>query len=207
MNVVRMGEGAWSFWEPEEHVYDFSLFDRALELCTKHGLKAIMGTPTYTPPAWLTERYPEVLRASYDGKRLTHGSRRHYNYTSPIYWKKSEEITTALAGHYHDHPGVIGWQIDNELNCHVADSFAPSDHLSFRSWCKERYGTLAKLNEAWGTAFWSQTYTDWEQIWLPRPTATYQNPTLLLDFYRFNSDLTIRFAARQYQLLKSIAPH
>jgi beta-galactosidase len=207
MNVVRMGEGAWSFWEPEEHVYDFSLFDRALELCTKHGLKAIMGTPTYTPPAWLTERYPEVLRASYDGKRLTHGSRRHYNYTSPIYWKKSEEITTALAGHYHDHPGVIGWQIDNELNCHVADSFAPSDHLSFRSWCKERYGTLEKLNEAWGTAFWSQTYTDWEQIWLPRPTATYQNPTLLLDFYRFNSDLTIRFAARQYQLLKSIAPH
>ena len=42
--------------------YDFSLFDRALELCQKHELKAIMGTPTYTPPAWLTERYPEVLR-------------------------------------------------------------------------------------------------------------------------------------------------
>jgi beta-galactosidase len=206
MNVVRMGEGAWSFWEPEENVYDFSLFDRALALCTKHGLKAIMGTPTYTPPAWLTERYPEVLRASFDGKRLTHGSRRHYNYTSPIYWKKSEEIVSALAGHYHDHPAVIGWQIDNELNCHVDDSFAPTDHLAFRSWCKERYGTLQKLNEAWGTAFWSQTYSDWEQIWLPRPTATYQNPTLLLDFYRFSSDITIRFAAMQFQILKSIAP-
>ncbi len=206
MNVVRMGEGAWSVWEPEEHTYDFSLFDRALELCSKHGLKAILGTPTYTPPAWLTEGYPEVLRASYSGKRLTHGSRRHYNYTSPTYWKKTQEIVTALAGHYRDHPGVIGWQIDNELNCHVDDSFADSDHLAFRSWCKDRYGTLQKLNEAWGTAFWSQTYTDWNQIWLPRPTATYQNPTLLLDFYRFNSDSTIRFAAMQYQLLKSIAP-
>jgi beta-galactosidase len=206
MNVVRMGEGAWSFWEPEEHVYDFSLFDRALELCNRHGLKAIMGTPTYTPPAWLTERYPEVLRVSFDGKRLTHGSRRHYNYTSPIYWKKSEEIVRALAGHYHEHPAVIGWQIDNELNCHVDDSFAPSDHLAFRSWCKERYGTLQRLNQAWGTAFWSQTYTDWEQIWLPRPTATYQNPTLLLDFYRFSSDITIRFAAMQHQILKSVAP-
>ena len=206
MNVVRMGEGAWSFWEPKEHVYEFSLFDRALELCSKHGLKAIMGTPTYTPPAWLTERYPEVLRASFGGERLTHGSRRHYNYTSAVYLKKSEEIITALARHYHDHPTVIGWQIDNELNCHVDDSFAESDHLAFRSWCQERYGTLEKLNQAWGTAFWSQTYTDWAQIWLPRPTATYQNPTLLLDFYRFNSDITIRFAALQYQLLKSIAP-
>jgi beta-galactosidase len=206
MNVVRMGEGAWSFWEPAEGQYDYSLFDRALELCRKHQLKVIMGTPTYTPPAWLTERYPEVLRVSFDGKRLTHGSRRHYNYTSPVYWKKSEQIVKALGEHYRDHPAVIGWQIDNELNCHLDVSFSESDHRAFRSWCRERYGTLEKLNRAWGTAFWSQTYTDWEQIWLPRPTATYQNPALLLDFYRFNSDITIRFAAMQYQLLKSIAP-
>ena len=82
MNVVRMGEGAWSVWEPDEGRYDFALFDRALELCQKHGLKAIMGTPTYTPPAWLTERYPEVLRTSFEGTLLRHGSRRHYNYTS-----------------------------------------------------------------------------------------------------------------------------
>src|SRR3984893_4295136 len=207
MNVVRMGEGAWSFWEPEEGLYSFSLFDRALELCQKHELKAIMGTPTYAPPAWLTERYPEVLRVSFDGKRLMHGSRRHYNYTSSIYWKKSEEIVTTLAEHYKAHPAVIGWQIDNEFNCHVDVSFAESDHQAFRSWCKDRYGSLQKLNQAWGTAFWSQTYTEWEEIWLPRPTATYQNPTLLLDFYRFNSDVTVQFAAMQYRLLKSIAPH
>jgi beta-galactosidase len=206
MNVVRMGEGAWSSWEPEEYLYDFSLFDRALDLCAKHGLKAIMGTPTYTPPAWLTERYPEVLRTSFTGIPMRHGSRRHYNYTSSIYWKKSEEIIAALAKHYRQHPMVIGWQIDNEFNCHVNDSFAESDHLAFRAWCQERYGTLQNLNQAWGTAFWSQTYTDWKEIWLPRPTATYQNPTLLLDFYRFTSEVTIRFATMQYQLLKSLAP-
>ena len=87
MNVVRMGEGAWSVWEPEEGRYEFSLFDRALELCQKRGLKAIMGTPTYTPPAWLTEGHPEVLRVSF-GEAPPHGSRRHYNYTSPIYQTK-----------------------------------------------------------------------------------------------------------------------
>jgi beta-galactosidase len=207
MNVVRMGEGAWSIWEPEEGYYDFALFDRALELCQKHGLKAIMGTPTYTPPAWLTERYPEVLRVSFAGTRLTHGSRRHYNYTSPIYRQKSQAITEALAEHYRAHPVVIGWQIDNELNCHLDVSFAPSDHEAFRAWCQERYGTLDALNQAWGTAFWSQTYTAWDQVWLPRPTVTYQNPSLLLDFYRFTSDMTIRFGAMQLQIIKRIAPH
>jgi beta-galactosidase len=207
MNVVRMGEGAWSIWEPEEGRYDFAMFDRALELCQKHGISAIMGTPTYTPPAWLTERYPEVLRATFDGDRLVHGSRRHYNYTSPVYRTKSEAITEALARHYRDHPTVIGWQIDNELNCHLDVSFAESDHQAFRGWCRERYGTLDALNHAWGTAFWSQTYTDWDQVWLPRKTVTYHNPSLLLDFYRFTSDMTIRFGARQYQIIKTIAPH
>ena len=207
MNVVRMGEGAWSVWEPEEGRYDFALFDRALELCQKHGLKAIMGTPTYTPPAWLTERYPEVLRASLDGTLLRHGSRRHYNYTSPVYREKSRAITEVLASHYRDHPVVIGWQIDNELNCHLDVSFAESDHEAFRAWCQERYVTLDALNSAWGTAFWSQTYSAWEQVWLPRPTVTYQNPSLLLDFYRFTSDMTILFGAMQYEILKRIAPH
>jgi beta-galactosidase len=207
MNVVRMGEGAWSVWEPEEGRYDFAMFDRALELCQKHGLSAIMGTPTYAPPAWLTERHPEVLRTSFEGDRLVHGSRRHYNYTSPVYRAKSEAITEALARHYRDHPMVIGWQIDNELNCHLDVSFAESDHQAFRVWCRERYGTLEALNQAWGTAFWSQTYIDWEQVWLPRKTVTYQNPSLLLDFYRFTSDMTIRFGAKQYQIIKAIAPH
>jgi len=207
MNVVRMGEGAWSIWEPEEGRYDFALFDRALDLCQNHGLKAIMGTPTYTPPAWLTERYPEVSRLSFEGTRLMHGSRRAYNYTSPVYQNKARAIIEALAQHYQHHPAVIGWQIDNELNCHLDASFAASDHAAFRAWCQERYATLEALNQAWGTIFWSQIYTSWDEIWLPRPTVTYQNPSLLLDFYRFTSDMTIQFGAMQRAIIKRIAPH
>jgi beta-galactosidase len=207
MNVVRMGEGAWSFWEPEEGRFDFSLFDRALGLCEKFNLKAILGTPTYAPPAWLTERYPEVVRTDFRGQPMRHGSRRHYNYTSPVYIEKCRQIVAQLAEHYKQHQAVIGWQIDNELNCHVNVSFAASDHEAFRLWCRERYKTLDSLNQAWGTVFWSQTYTDWTQIWLPRPTATYQNPSLLLDFFRFTSEMTVQFAVMQSEILRSIAPH
>lgn len=205
--VVRMGETAWSVMEPEEGRYDFSLFDRAANGAASHGLKIIMGTPTYAPPAWLTQKYPESLRVDFRGQTMAHGSRRHYNYTSPKYLELCAGIVTAMAEHYKDHPAVIGWQIDNELNCHSDASFSASDREAFREWCKTKYGSLDKLNDSWGTAFWAQTYSDWSQVSLPQPTVTYHNPSHLLDFYRFTSDSAVSFAERQYRILKAIAPH
>jgi beta-galactosidase len=205
-NVVRMGESAWSVWEPEDGAFSFELFDAAIELCQKYNLKVILGTPTYAPPAWLTSRYPEVLRKDFNGTVMEHGSRRHYNYTSGIYLELCHRIVNALAGHYKDNITVIGWQIDNELNCHMDVSYADSDHDAFREWCRVKYKTLEALNLSWGTAFWSQTYDDWNQVFLPRPTVTYHNPSQLLDFYLFTSDTVIAFTENQSSILKNIAP-
>lgn len=206
-NVVRMAETAWNILEPEEGVYSFELFDDAISLCEKYGLKVIMSTPTYAPPAWLTSKYPEVLRRTFDGVVMQHGSRRHYNYTSEIYHTLSKKIVLALVEHYKDFSSVIGWQIDNEFNCHMDVSFADSDHVAFRDWCKNKYKTLDVLNHAWGTAFWAQTYTAWEQVFLPRPTPTFHNPGYLLDFYRFTSDITVAYGKMQFDILKAHAPH
>jgi beta-galactosidase len=202
-NFVRMGEGAWSYWEPTEGHFQFDLFDRVLDLCAKRGIKAILGTPTYACPAWVANNYPEVLRWNFDRTPMKHGSRRNLNYTSPKMLDLSDRICTALADHYNNHPQVIGWQLDNEFNCHMDVSYAPSDTLAFRQWCRDKYKTLDSLNEAWGTRFWSQTYSDWDQIDLPHPTPTYQNPTALLDESRFISDIVIRFAHRQAQILRA----
>lgn len=202
MNVIRMGEGAWHLWEPEEGRYEFALFDRAIELATKHDLKVILGTPTYTPPAWLTSSYPEVLRVAFDGTVMHHGSRRHYNYTAPKYLELCHGVVTALAAHYGHDKRVIGWQIDNELNCHMNVSFAKSDDAAFQVWCEQQYGTLEALNTAWGTSFWAQHYSDWSQVHLPRPTSAYHNPGHLLDFYRFTSFATVEFSSLQYKILQ-----
>ncbi|MGB8451581.1 MAG: beta-galactosidase [Anaerocolumna sp.] len=204
-NVVRMGESAWSVWEPEDGIFSFELFDTAIELCQKHNLKVILGTPTYSPPAWLTSRYPEVLRKDFNGTVMQHGSRRHYNYTSGIYLKLCQRIVSTLAEHYKNNTTVIGWQIDNEMNCHMDVSFADCDHAAFREWCKAKYKSLEALNFSWGTSFWSQTYNDWNQVFLPRPTVTYHNPSQRLDFYLFTSDTAISFAVNQSSILKNIA--
>jgi beta-galactosidase len=150
--------------------------------------------------------YPEVLRWDFHRRPLAHGSRRNLNYTSPKYLQLSDRITTALAEHYRNHPAVFAWQLDNEFNCHSSTSYAPSDAEAFRVWCRQKYGSIDALNDAWGTRFWSQVYDRFAQIDLPHPSATYLNPTHLLDESRFISDCVVRFARRQAEILRRANP-
>ena len=206
--VIRVSEFAWTIFEPEDGRFTFDLFDRALDAAHRYGLKVIMGTPTATPPAWLTHRYPEVLNARQNGDLLHHGERRHYNYSSPVYRFYCERIVRKMAEHYRDHRAVVGWQIDNELNCGVNAFYSEADHIAFRSWAMDTYGTLDKLNEAWGTVFWNQTYTAWEQVYLTRLTPSNSpNPHKLLDEKRFISHITIDFARVQADVLRECAPN
>jgi beta-galactosidase len=174
-----------------------------IDLCRRHGIKVILGTPTYCAPAWVSHQYPEVLRWNVERQPMRHGSRRNLNYTSPKYLELSDRICAALADHYKDDEQVIGWQLDNEFNCHMDVSYAPCDTAAFRAWLKERYRSIERLNQAWGTAFWSQTYDAWEQVDLPGPTPTYANPHQLLDETRFISDCVVRFAKRQADILRA----
>jgi len=207
IRYVRMGEFAWTLMEPREGEYDFSLFDRAMDAAHRHGLKVVFGTPTATPPVWLTQAHPEILNASRDGVVFRHGMRRHYNYTSPAYLEYTEKIVSAMASHFKDHPALWAWQIDNELNCEISVYYAESDHKAFREWCRKKYGTLDALNEAWGTVFWNQIYTDWEDVSLPLPTVTgVMNPHQGLDMRRFISDVTLAYAKLQSDVLRRIAP-
>lgn len=205
-DYIRIGEGAWAYFEPEEGKYQFEVFDHILTLCRKHDLRVVFGTPTYCAPAWVARKYPEVLRENFNRIPMEHGSRRNFNYTSAKYLELSDKICTALAEHYKKERLIIAWQLDNEFNCHMDVSYAASDEAAFRVWLKARYGSIAKLNAAWGTAFWSQTYNEFAQVRLPHPTPTYQNPTHLLDEARFISDTVVAFAKRQSAILKKANP-
>lgn len=203
IEVVRVAEFAWSLTEPEEGRFTFCFFDRFLDLCQEKGMKVIFGTPTAAPPAWLTKKYPEVLNAHPDGKRLEHGGRRHYNYNSPVYREKTALIVEKLAEHFGGHPAIIGWQIDNELNCEMDEFYSEADHCAFRIFLQDKYRTLEELNRAWGTVFWNQTYTDWEEIILPKRTRSGNpNPHALLDYARFISKSARDFALLQSSILR-----
>ena len=203
IHTVRIGEFAWSIMEKEEGQFDFSFFDRFLALCESAGMQVIFGTPSATPPAWLTTKYPEALNANADGVIFRHGGRRHYNYNSPIYREKVALLVGKMAEHWGHHPAVVGWQIDNELNCETNDFLSEADGNAFRTFLQEKYETLDALNAAWGTVFWSQTYTDWAQIDVPHTNAIKSHsPALLLDYVRFVSHSALSFAAMQADILR-----
>ncbi len=207
ISVIRIAEFAWNKVENEEGKFDFSFFDRFLDVVETTGIKVIFCTPTATPPAWLTQKYPEVLTVDLDGKKQHHGARRHYNYNSPVYREKTRIIVEQLAKHYGGRKCIIGWQIDNELNCVNSEFYADADHKAFRVFLKEKYKSLEALNEAWGTVFWNQTYTAWEQVCLPRHTMRdTSNPHLRLDSIRFFSESCIGYCRLQYDLLKEYLP-
>ena len=204
IKVCRIAEFAWSKFERTEGIFTFDFFDRFLDLAQSKGMKVIFCTPTATPPAWLTEKYPEVLNAFQDGTLVRHGMRGHCNHTSPVFLELCARLVEQLASHYGKHPAIIGWQIDNELNCETNMYYAESDSKAFRAYLKDKFGTLEALNDAMGTVFWNQEYTDWEEVFVARPTlADSPNPHLLLEQKRFVSKVTIDFCRMQADILRS----
>jgi beta-galactosidase len=195
--MVRVGEFAWSSLEPAEGEFRLDWLERAIDAAGAHGLSVVVGTPTDAPPAWLTQRYPETLRVEEGGRRLEHGSRRQFSYASARYLELCRRIVERMADRFGRNPHVIGWQIGNE---YTEDSFDDEAKRLFHEWLRKRYGSLDRLNEHWVTAYWSQTYSSWEQV----PMSTGRgNPGLMLDYRRFVTDTWRRFQRNQLEALRA----
>ncbi len=207
-NCVRMGEFAWSIVEPRPGEYDFSLFDETIQRLGDAGIVTILGTPTATPPRWLTALHPEICRINQNGIPLQHGSRQHACTTNPLYREYSRQITRKLAEHYQANSKVIGWQTDNEMNCEFSECFCPACQEAFQEFLREHYrDDINLLNQAWGTSFWNQSYLDFNQIPIPRNSSpTFANPSQLLDYYRFISSAAVRFQHEQAAILRQSRP-
>ncbi|MDQ3780648.1 MAG: beta-galactosidase [Chloroflexota bacterium] len=206
LSVARMAEFAWSTMEPEAGRFDLDWLADAVALLAENGIATVLGTPTAAPPAWLVQQHRDLLAVAIDGRRVQFGNRCHYCVTSPDLHQAARRIATAMAERFGRDPNVIGWQLDNEYNrvCHCDRC-----RDRFQRYLAERFGSLAALNAAWATRYWSQTYSAWEQIPLPvvqpgaPPTASH-NPGLRLEFKRFVTDCYRRFQRCQVDALR---PH
>lgn len=207
VNLVSVGIFSWALLEVEEGRYEFGWLDRVLDLLHEGGIRVDLATATASPPPWLTHRYPEVLPVREDGVRFSHGSRQEYCPNSPVYREKSVALAEKLALRYAEHPALAAWHVNNEYGCHVRRCYCQRCAEAFREWLKARYSKdLAALNEAWGTAFWSQHYSDWALVQPPRVTPTYGNPGQLLDFDRFGSDTLLELFVAERDVLRAITP-
>ncbi|HEX7103744.1 MAG TPA: beta-galactosidase [Nitrolancea sp.] len=204
LTYVRIAEFAWSRIEPREGEFAWGWLDRAIETLADAGLKIVLCTPTAAPPAWLARTHPEILSVDAEDRRRDHGGRRHYDFSSLVYREHSRRITRAIASRYGTHPAVVGWQTDNELSEH--QSYSAEALLAFREWLGEQYADIERLNDAWGTVFWSQEYGSFDEITFPNLVVEAPNPSQQLDFMRFSSEQLVRFQEEQVAILRECSP-
>jgi beta-galactosidase len=197
IHMVRVGEFAWSNMEPLEGKFDFGWLDRAIALAAKHQIVTVLGTPTAAPPAWLTQKYPETLYTTPEGRKAEHGNRAQGNFSNPRYREFCRRIAEEMAKRYGQNSNVVGWQIDNEYG---SVSYDDATRAQFQQYLKDRFKTLAALNEHWTTAYWSQTYSDWSQI----PLGPSGNPGLMLAWKQF---VTETFKDYQHVQVEAIRRH
>ncbi|RMG73146.1 MAG: beta-galactosidase [Bacteroidetes bacterium] len=200
-SFTHFAEFAWSRLEPVEGQYDFAWLDSCVTMAAEAGLKVIMCTPSPTPPAWLTEKHPEILVVAQDGRSQQHGTRLHAAYNHPAYQHYVEKIVTRMAERYGQDARIWGWQLDNEPHYSSLYDYSPWQEKQFRHWLRQRYGQIDSLNRAWGTAFWSQDYNHFDQIHLPNPDRG-ANPHALVDFRRFSAEEVAAGLAFQARVLR-----
>jgi beta-galactosidase len=207
LTLVRMGEFAWSRIEPVPNQFHFDWLDRAIEIFADSGFQIVLGTPTASPPAWLTLTHPGTLPVDEQGRRRNFGGRRHYCPNSSLFREYTSRVVAAIASRYGADPRIIGWQIDNEFGQgDTARCYCENCASAFQVWLKEKYRSLDALNQAWGNVFWSQEYSSWSQINAPILTSTNSpNPSHILDYYRFASDSFVAYQQLQMDALRSSA--
>lgn len=201
VKLVRMAEFAWSRLEPEEGCYDFAWLDRAVEIFTARGMDVFLCTPTCTPPQWMFEKYPEVIQVDKSGHRAITGVRGHRCMNSPVFRRFAGEIIDRMVSRSKGAPGVIGYQIDNELEANHC--CCPVCRDKFRLWVEKKYKTVQEVNRAYGNVVWSGEYSDFSQVMPPMGERTqWLNPSLNLDFNRYASDSTVEYVEFQRKRIR-----
>ncbi|ANP73624.1 Beta-galactosidase [Cryobacterium arcticum] len=188
VDLVAINIFGWSNLEPAPGVYDFTLLDTIVDLLHAHGIRVNLGTGTSSPPPWLTTLHPEILPETEDGTTRYSGGRQAWCPSSPVFREHALRLVEKVAERYGAHPAVALWHVSNELGCHNALCYDDDTAAAFRRWLEQKYGSIAALNTAWGTSFWSQRYSAWAEVHTPRLTLSSRNPGQVLDFHRFSSD-------------------
>lgn len=207
VSMVTVAVFSWALLEPEPDRYDFAWLDDVIAGLHGAGITVDLATATASPPPWLSAAHPEILPLTEHGIRLWPGGRQAWCPSSPVFRQHAVRMADAMAQRYADHPAVVLWHVSNELGCHNAHCYCDVSAAAFRRWLRARYGDLDRLNDAWGTAFWSQRYSEWAQILPPRQTPAIGNPTQALDFRRFSSDELLAHYRAERDAIRRHDPH
>ncbi|WP_270291495.1 beta-galactosidase [Bifidobacterium adolescentis] len=164
IDEVTINVFSWALLQPAEDRYDFSMLDKIVALLVKHDFNIVMATGTAALPGWMVRLHPETIRTEQNGTRHVFGGRHNFCPTSPYFRKASRALAAHVAERYAGTSGLVAWHVCNEYG--GGGGLCYCDHCAeaFRTWLKNKYGTVEALNKAWCANFWSHTIYDWGDV-------------------------------------------
>ncbi len=197
ITVVRLGESTWSLFEPRDGEFEFAWMDRIIDRLHKANIKVMLGTPTYSMPAWLWLKHPEVLVQYEKGGKAYYGIRQNMDITNPTFLFYSERIIRKMMEHYAKHPAIIGYQVDNETTSNGVNNF--DFFIGFKDYLKKKFKTTENLNKTWGLNYWGMTINDWEEL-APRDGIT--NTGYKLEWERYKRKAVADYLTWQSDIVR-----
>lgn len=201
--VATVGVFSWVSLQPAEDRFTFDWLDQVFEKLAAADRFVCLATPTAAQPAWMSRAYPDTLRADASGVRRHHGRRVNYCPSSPTYRRFAVGIASRLAERYGTHPALLAWHVSNEYG---GACYCDTCAAAFRQWLQRRYASLDELNARWWTAFWSHTYTDWEQIEPPYADGEILTAGLSIDYKRFMTDTQLDCFRLERDAIRTSSP-
>lgn len=212
IDVLTINVFNWAGIQKDETTYDFSKLDKVMTILKENHRKVCLATSTGAFPAWMARKYPDTLRVTPEGSKRNFGGRHNFCPNSKTYRKYAAELVEKTAERYCGMDNLIAWHISNEYG---GECYCEHCEQKFRSWLKEKYGTIEEVNRVWNMTFWGHTLYDWDDIVLPDfrteefmweglQKSCFQG--ISLDYKRFNSDSLLACFRMEYEIVKKYTP-
>lgn len=210
LNTVQL----WLVWGWIESIpgqFDFSDYDRLVELAEKHGLQVVLSTIAAVHPYWIHREVPGSEMVTNMGIKVISTNRReiHYGITpggcidNPGVRERMALFLTGTAERYAGVSAIRAWDVWNELrwNVHSDGLCCYCDHTidAFHSWLDQKYQGLDGLNAAW-----ERRYGAWDEVFPGKhPNRVYTEMMAFQEFISWRSD---EHAKWRYRIVKGINP-
>ena len=209
MNMFRH----WFLWgsiEIAPGIYDWSEYDRHLELAAKNNIGTVIAEFAESVPEWFFNDHKDCFSVFRDGRQAPYSGMGVSCMTggfvpgglcmdNPKTKEYVEGFLRALAEHYKGHPGLFGYDVWNECNYNPDVCYCEHTQKRFRKWLAKKYGSLENLAESW----YRYSYSSWEQVQAPRVES--QSPDCM-DWLQFRKENYYENYQWKVQLLRSIDP-
>jgi beta-galactosidase len=203
VNVVTLPVFGWVSLQPREDIFTFEWLDLVMDKLHAGGIGVCMATATGSTPAWLDQKYPDILQVDVHGQKRKHAGRHVFCPSSKNFRWAATGLVEAIADRYKDHPALRIWHVSNEYgNYCYCDQCA----AAFRVWLQAKYSTIDELNARWYTAFWGHTLTDWTQIDTPTTNGERHMQAMAVDYDRFQSESILASYQAEVEVLRAATP-